>query len=310
MNSVDAGQEKSMNLGCSDESPEPEGEKSDEENTANSAYAGMNKFGPLAEEYDWNEDYNNPQYNSWGSGEYGPPGLHSAQGFYTLRKIDDEKHEECGEECNCGFQKKETKWEKKNRLREEAFKKSNKPGEVLSVGKMGKSDWIEIDAIVDSGAVDTIAPKSMVDGLNIRQTEISKRNGKYASADGGVIQNLGECDMEGIAEDGTRMKLVTQVGDKIMNMLISVRRMVESGNMVVFGANHQAIRKLAACSKIEKNMIVGKGGQRTEIKDEDGMYVYKMRIKKGKNDMDLGNVNSGRNSTNCAGVDYSIEDPF
>ena len=116
--------------------------------------------------------------------------------------------------------------------------------------------------------------------------------------------------MEGIAEDGTRMKLVTQVGDKIMNMLISVRRMVESGNMVVFGANHQAIRKLAACSKIEKNMIVGKGGQRTEIKDEDGMYVYKMRIKKGKNDMDLGNVNSGRNSTNCAGVDYSVEDPF
>jgi hypothetical protein len=175
---------------------------------------------------------------------------------------------------------------------------------------MGKSDWIEIDAIVDSGAVDTIAPKSMVDGLNIRQTEISKRNGKYASADGGVIQNLGECDMEGIAEDGTHMKLVTQVGDKIMNMLISVRRMVESGNMVVFGANHQAIRKLAACSKIEKNMIVEKGGKRTEIKDEDGMYVYKMRIKKGKNDMDLGNVNSEGNSTDCAGVDYSIEDPF
>ena len=86
--------------------------------------------------------------------------------------------------------------------------------------------------------------------------------------------------------------------------------MVESGNMVVFGANHQAIRKLAACGKIEKNMIVGKGGKRTEIKDEDGMYVYKMRIKKGKNDMDLGNVNSARSSTDCAGVDYSIEDPF
>ena len=47
-----------------------------------------------------------------------------------------------------------------------------------------------------------------------------------------------------------------------------------------------------------------------EIKDEDGMYVYKMRIKKGKNDMDLGNVNSGKGATDCAGVDYSIEDPF
>ena len=57
-------------------------------------------------------------------------------------------------------------------------------------------------------------------------------------------------------------------------------------------------------------MIVGKSGKRTEIKDEDGMYVYKMRIKKGKNDMDLGNVNSGKGATDCAGVDYSIEDPF
>ena len=116
--------------------------------------------------------------------------------------------------------------------------------------------------------------------------------------------------MEGIAEDGTPMKLVTQVGDKVMNMLISVRRMVESGNMVVFGANQQALRKLAACNKIEKNMIVGKNGKRSEIKDEDGVYVFKMKIKKGKNDMDLGNVNKGKDDAQSAGVDYSIEDPF
>ena len=86
--------------------------------------------------------------------------------------------------------------------------------------------------------------------------------------------------------------------------------MVESGNMVIFGANVQAIRKLAACAKIEKNMIVGKNGRRTEIKDEDGMYVYKMKIKKGKNDMDLGTVNKGSNDKEHLGVDYSVEDPF
>ena len=270
----------------------------------------MNKFGALSDGYDWNEDYNNSQYSMWESGDYGPPGLYGVNGFYTLKKIDDGEHEKCGEDCGCGFQKKETKWEKKNRRREEAFNRGNMPGEVLSVGNMGKSDWIEIDAIVDSGAIDTIAPESMVEGLKIKQTEVSKRKGKYASADGGVIQNLGECEMEGIGEDGTPMRLVTQVGDKVTNMLIAVRRMVESGNMVVFGANHQAIRKLAACGKIEKNMIVGRNGRRTEIKDEDGMYVYKMKIKKGKNDMDLGTVNSGKNNTESRGVDYSIEDPF
>ena len=59
-------------------------------------------------------------------------------------------------------------------------------------------------------------------------------------------------------------------------------------------------------------MIVAKNGRRTEIKDEKGMYVYKMRIKsnfgpKGKNDMDIGAVNKGKNDYE---VDYSIDDPF
>ena len=132
---------------------------------------------------------------------------------------------------------------------------------------------MEIDAILDSGAVDTIAPKEMIKGNTIRQTDISKRNGKHSSADGGIIQNIGECDIEGVAHDGTEIKLVTQVGDKLTNMLIAVRRVVESGNMVVFGANMKAIRKLAACEKIGENMIVDKNGRRTVVLDENGMYV-------------------------------------
>ena len=112
--------------------------------------------------------------------------------------------------------------------------------------------------------------------------------------------------MEGISEDGTKMKLITQVGDKLVNMLISVRRMVESGNMVIFGANQQAIRKLAACDKLEKNIIVGKNGRKTEIQDENGMYVYKMKIKrkKGPNDMDIGNVKTVTDEHD------DLEDPF
>ena len=63
--------------------------------------------------------------------------------------------------------------------------------------------------------------------------------------------------------------------------------------MVVFGAVMKAIRKLASCEKIGKNMIVDKNGRRTEVLDENGMYVYKMKIKKkGKDDMELGAVNN------------------
>jgi hypothetical protein len=52
--------------------------------------------------------------------------------------------------------------------------------------------------------------------------------------------------------------------------------------MVIFGANMKAIRKLAACEKVEPNMIVGKNGKRSEIVDQDGMYVYKLKVKKRK----------------------------
>ena len=302
MNAVDSAEDH-INLGGGEERSEPEGEKNSDESTENTMYAGMNKFSALAE--DWsNEDYTTNSYGTfeqagWG---WGPPG------FYALKKIEEGEHEKCGDNCDCGFIKKENKRDKKARIREEAHKNNKVPGEILAVGNSEESDWMEIDAIVDSGAIDTIAPKGAVEGLQIRQTEISKRKGKYASADGGVIQNLGECDMEGVAEDGTPMKLITQVGDKLVNMLISVRRMVESGNMVVFGANQQAIRKLAACDKIEKNMIVGRNGKKTEIKDENGMYVYKMKIKKmGKNDMDLGTINA-RKSNEAS--DNEIDDPF
>ena len=313
MNSVESENDQ-MHLGGGDENNEPEVEKDNEESTENSKFAGMNQFGPISSGGDWNEDYNNTPYgyDNSGYGDYGPPGLYWQNGFYTLKRIEESKHEKCDENCECGFQKKETKCEKKNRLREEAFKKGKTPEGIMSVGKADEGDWIEIEAIVDSGAVDTIAPQAAVVGLELKQTELSKRNAKYSSADGGVIQNLGECVMEGFGEDGTPMKLTTQVGDKVTNMLIAVRRMVESGNMVIFGANHQAIRKLAASAKIEKNMIVAKNGRRTEIKDEKGMYVYKMRIKsnfgpKGKNDMDIGAVNKGKNDYE---VDYSIDDPF
>ena len=291
---MDSGEEQ-MNLGGGEEKSEPEGEKSSDENGENSRYAGMNKFSALDESWN-NNDY---QYD-YGQTDWGWPG------FYSLKKIEDEEEGKCEEGCECGFKKVETKGEKKAKARENAFKGNKVPQEILAVGNMNESEWTEIEAIVDSGAIDTIAPKEMVQGLKIRQNEISKRQGKYAAADGGVIQNLGECDMEGISEDGTKMKLITQVGDKLVNMLISVRRMVESGNMVIFGANQQAIRKLAACDKLEKNTIVGKNGRKTEIQDENGMYVYKMKIKrkKGPNDMDIGNVKTVTDEHD------DLEDPF
>ena len=63
-------------------------------------------------------------------------------------------------------------------------------------------------------------------------------------------------------------------------------------------------------------MIVGKNGKRTEVLDENGMYVYNMKIKKkGKDDMDIGVVNKQNTEGVCSDVNSSqfrdtIDDPF
>ena len=126
-----------------------------------------------------------------------------------------------------------TKYSRKTRFRED---------KLCKVGSARDSDdFIEVEAIIDSGSIDTITPMSMVDKGMIKQTEISRKRGKYSAANGGQIQNMGECEIEGIGEDGTKVKMISQVGDKITGMLIAVRRMVESGNMVIFGANYAII---------------------------------------------------------------------
>ena len=205
--------------------------------------------------------------------------------LWILEKAKEEDKEE-------GYTKVESRTEKKNRIKSERESNSTKKAEeILQVKGQDEYEWVNVDAVVDSGAIDTICPKDLIGGNVIRETEISRRKGKYTAANGGTITNEGESKLTGVAEDGTPIEMVSQVGDKITRMLFAVRRMKEAGNMVIFGANMKAIRKLAAADSIEENVIVSKTGKRSEIVDKDGMYVYKMKIKRKKvDDMDVGAV--------------------
>ena len=116
--------------------------------------------------------YGNNQYD-WNAGyEY--------YGMYAVSKVKDEDE---------GFTKVETKKMKRNK------------GKMMKVED--EEDEMIIEAIIDSGSIDTIIPAKMVDRDQIRETETSRRKGRYASATGGYIQNLGETTIEGEGEDGT-----------------------------------------------------------------------------------------------------------
>ena len=136
---------------------------------------------------------------------------------------------------------------------------------------------------MDSGAVDTMAGPKHVDAEDIRETEASKRKVRYTSADGGTIENMGEVNIEAESMEGMPVDLTTQVGDKIKSMLVSVKRTTGAGNMVIFGADLTAIRRLARESKLDENIIVNKKtGTKTRMMFKDGLYKYPMWIKRRK----------------------------
>jgi hypothetical protein len=85
-----------------------------------------------------------------------------------------------------------------------------------------------------------------------------------------------------------------QVGEGVKRLLVSLRKVMEGGNMVILGANIPAIKKLAKMSEIEENLVMDtKTGVKSEIMKKNGLYVYPMRIsrkKKDPNAMDISAV--------------------
>ena len=84
--------------------------------------------------------------------------------------------------------------------------------------------------------------------------------------------------MEGESSDGNKVRLTTQVGEGMKQIVISVMNTVRVGNMVVSGANRNAMRALANAEKLKDNMIVSvRTGRQSKIHEKKGAYVYPMQ---------------------------------
>jgi len=91
-----------------------------------------------------------------------------------------------------------------------------------------------ISSVVDSGAIDTVLPKDSAKHVPVRQAEMSRKGMYYTTADGFPVYNEGERIIEGFSDQGTPVRTPMQVAD-VSKPLMSVRRMKQAGNLVVFG---------------------------------------------------------------------------
>ena len=110
-----------------------------------------------------------------------------------------------------------------------------------------------------------------VAAAEIRATAASTKGFNYTSATGHAIKNMGEGDVHARSDEGIPIDMTTQVGDSLTNLLISVGRTGEAGNMTIFNCDLKAIRQIARQQSIEENFMYNKksGISSKIIKRED-----------------------------------------
>ena len=185
------GTEGGLNLGGGEKEGGSEGGQTQPEKEPNSEHAQ-----PQTQQGEWNQG-GCPDYNcqeDWGHGGYYEqyyPGPYE-YGAWNFTK--DEPKEE--------WKVVESK-ENKKKKQEERMIASAEPEEY---------EDITVDAVMDSGAFDTICPLEMIGGSEIRETKSSKAGMDYYAITGAGIRNKGEVDLVGVSEKGTPTKFTTQVG--------------------------------------------------------------------------------------------------
>ncbi len=163
--------------------------------------------------------------------------------------------------------------------REKRERCKNKEKAIMAVDTSDEFEYIRVEGMIDSGALDTIRPMELVGGNEVRETETSKSNECYSACNGTKVENKGCTTIEGESDEGIKIKFVSQIGGGMRKMLISVRKAVESRNMIIFGANAKAIKRLAKLNEIEdKEKVEVRSGTRGMFKsDARGNYVYPIR---------------------------------
>ena len=94
--------------------------------------------------------------------------------------------------------------------------------------------WSRIPCVLDSGAVQSVAPPEMAPGVPVLPSAGSKRGQHYLAANGQRMANIGEQHIRVVTEEGGQADVTFQVTG-VTRPLLSVGELCDRGNRVVFG---------------------------------------------------------------------------
>ena len=119
--------------------------------------------------------------------------------------------------------------------------------------------WERIRVQVDSGAIDTVAPKHVAKAFSLMETKMSKKGIGFIAANGSEIKIHGEKKVVGYTDDGEAVAMRMTCAD-VQKVLGSVHRMNMGGNKVVLDG--------------ERRYMENKTSQKTNIHFEAGQYIW------------------------------------
>jgi len=134
------------------------------------------------------------------------------------------------------------------------------------VNMVGEEEWEEINMAIDSGATETVVGEDMLTSIDTVEGEAYRKGVQYEVASGTLIPNLGEKRFIAVGEGGEMRKMKAQVCS-VNKALLSVKRVLQAGNRVVFSQKGSYIQDEHT-------------GEKLNLKEENGMFMLKLWAKK------------------------------
>ena len=136
--------------------------------------------------------------------------------------------------------------------------------EVLNSTEYG---WTKIEAVMDSGAADSVAPPDVAQWVPVTESPGSRRGQTYLSASGERLKNLGERRVEVVTNENRNMLAKFQVAE-VTRPLFSVGKICDQGSQVIF--------------KADGGYIIDQAGRTTSFRRENGIYVLDFYAQEGR----------------------------
>ena len=131
----------------------------------------------------------------------------------------------------------------KSSTTEKATKEIQNTSLLAVTGATGSKNLVKLECTLDSGCVDHVFPRNVLQQIEARPSRMSKAGDAYVTATAEPVPNLGEKVLQCRLAEGHQRSMVVQVAD-VSRPLLSASRLNDTGNSVELHPDNPRIKNL------------------------------------------------------------------